>query len=133
MMKIEKVDKMETDIKEASLIDLIKTEINVKEPSLIDIKEASLIVFPLFLRTLEPEIREVLKEDGAVRSDMDEKIKKWAEITSEILNEFFSPDIFKGTSNYITKPTEENQAPNAIVLIRGILTEGLKNKIGNYA
>ena len=106
----------------------MKTEINVKEPSKIDIKEASLIIFPLFLGTLDPEKRKVLKEDGAVRSDIDKKIKKWAKITLEILNEFFPPDIFKGTSSYTTKPSEDDQAPNAIVLIREILTEGLKKE-----
>jgi len=84
----------------------------------IDIKEASLIIFPIFFGTLDPEKREVLKEDGAVRLDIDKKIKKWAEITLEILNEFFPPDIFTGVSG--------DKGPKAVVLIREILTEGLK-------
>jgi len=88
----------------------MKTEINVKEPSKIDIKEASAIIFPVFLRAVE---------DGEETYVTDyKKIKKWTEITLKILNDIYPPDIFTGVSG--------EKGPKAVVLIREILKEGLK-------
>jgi len=100
-MKIEKVDKMETDIKEG----LIKKH-------WMDIKEASEVIFPIFLKAVEDGEKSYVSDH--------KKIKKWAEITLEILNDIYPPDIFTGISG--------DKGPKAVILIRGILMEGLKKE-----
>jgi len=76
----------------------------------IGLKEASEIVFPVFLKAVEEGEESYLNY---------EKIKKWAEITLEILNDIYPPDIFTGVSG--------DKGVKAVVLIREILKEGLKN------
>ena len=83
----------------------------------IDIKEASSIIFPIFFNILEE--RRFLKEAHSIDYNLDKKIKKWAKITLEILNEFYPPDIFTGVSG--------DKGPKAVVLIRKILMKELKN------
>ena len=82
----------------------------------IDIKEASSIIFPIFFNILEE--RRFLKEAHSIDSNFDKKIEKWAKITLDLLNEYYPPDIFTGVSG--------DKGPKAVVLIREILTEGLK-------
>jgi len=78
----------------------------------IDIKEASSIVFPTFLNYTKRRTSDLLEPN------FDRKIKKWAKITLDLLNEYYPPDIFTGVSG--------DKGPKAVVLIREILTEGLK-------
>jgi len=91
LITMKKVDKMSEDIK---------------------VKEASEIIFPIFLRAVE----------AGEESYLDyKKIKKWAEITLKILNDIYPPDIFVGVSG--------DKGVQAVVLIREILKEGLKKEV----
>jgi hypothetical protein len=78
----------------------------------INIREASSIVFPVFLIYAKRRTSDLLEPN------FDKKIKKWAKITLDLLNEYYPPDIFTGVSG--------DKGPTAVVLIRKILTEGLK-------
>jgi len=84
----------------------------------IDIGEASSIIFPVFFNILEE--RRFLKEAYFIDSNLDKKIKKWAKINLEILNEFYPQDIFTGVSG--------DKGPKAVVLIRKILMKEIKNE-----
>jgi hypothetical protein len=55
-----------------------------------EIEKASSIVFPIFLKAVKEETPD---------SIIYEKIKKWGEVTLQILNEVYPPDIFTGVSN----------------------------------
>jgi len=72
-----------------------------------EIEEASAIVFPIFLKAVKEE---------STDSIIYEKIKKWGEITLQILNEFYPPDIFTGASNDI--------GVKAVNLVRKNLEDG---------
>jgi len=76
-----------------------------------EIEEASAIVFPIFLQAVKEE-----SPDSIIY----EKIKKWGEITLQILNEFYPTDIFTGASN--------DKGVKAVNLIRKNLEEGIKNE-----
>jgi len=80
----------------------------------INIEEASSIVFPAFLIYAKRRTSDLLEPN------FDKKIKKWAKITLDLLNEYYPPDIFIGVSG--------DKGPKAVVLIREILKEGLKKK-----
>ena len=76
-----------------------------------EIEKASSIVFPLFLKAVKEE-----PPDSIIY----EKIKKWGEVTLQILNEVYPPDIFTGVSN--------DMGVKAVNLIRKNLEEGIKNE-----
>ena len=82
----------------------------------IGVEEASSIIFPIFFNILEE--RRFLKETHSIDSNLDKKIKKWAKVTLEILNEFYPPDIFTGVSG--------DKGPKAVILIRKILMNEFK-------
>jgi len=86
---------------------------NSKEIHKEKIREASEVIFPLFLEAVE-EGKETYITDY-------KKIKKWAKITLEMLNSIYPPDIFTGISG--------DKGPKAVILIRGILKEGLKKEV----
>jgi hypothetical protein len=75
-----------------------------------EIEKASSIVFPIFLKAVKEETPD---------SIIYEKIKKWGEVTLQILNEVYPEDIFTGASN--------DKMIKAINLIRGNLEEVMKN------
>ena len=74
-----------------------------------EIEKASSIVFPIFLKAVKEESPELI---------IYEKIKKWGEITLQILNEVYPPNNFTDISN--------ETAVKAINLIRKNLEEGWK-------
>jgi len=76
----------------------------------IKVKEASEIIFPIFLKAVKEGKESYLNYKN---------IKKWAEITLKILNDIYPPDIFTGVSG--------DKGVKAVVLIREILKERLKN------
>ena len=76
-----------------------------------EIEKASSIVFPIFLKAVKEEFPDSITY---------EKIRKWGEVTLQILNEVYPPDIFTGVSN--------DMGVKAVNLIRKNLEEGIKNE-----
>jgi len=77
-----------------------------------EIEKASSIVFPIFLKAVKEETPD---------SIIYEKIKKWGEVTLQILNEVYPPE------DILTAISIET-AVRAINLIRKNLEEGIKNE-----
>jgi len=76
-----------------------------------EIEKASSVVFTIFLKAVKEE-----SPDSIIY----EKIKKWGEVTLQILNEVYPEDIFTGVSN--------DMVVRAVNLIRKNLEEGIKNE-----
>jgi hypothetical protein len=75
-----------------------------------EIEKASAMIFFIFLKAVKEESHDSITY---------EKIKKWGEVTLQILNEVYPPDIFTGASN--------DKMIKAINLIRKNLEEVMKN------
>ena len=74
-----------------------------------EIEKASAVVFPIFLKAVKEESPESITY---------EKIKKWGEVTLQILNDVYPKTIFTGVSN--------DKVVKAINLIREDLEGGIE-------